>query len=205
MKTLRIKLFLALALAVAGGSGFAQTNKNIPGSTDYAAFTKFVTERNIFDPSRVPHYTSSGRATQKRTTRTRVSNSAPAFTLVGTMSYEKGMFAFFNGNNEELKKALTVGKSVAGYTVTDIAHSRVMLESADKKEQVELKVGDVMREENGKWHMTGAGEVTGTSGSAGAGGASSSSGSAAPAASSSASEPNEVLKRLMEKREQESK
>src|SRR6266705_2161364 len=132
MKTMRTKLFLTLALALAGEGVFAQTNKNIPGPTDYAAFSKFVTDRNIFDPSRQPHSTSTRTRTTR--TRTRTSSSAPAFTLVGTMEYEKGMFAFFSGNSEELKKALQASQKIAGYTVTDITYGRAVLESADKKQ-----------------------------------------------------------------------
>lgn len=197
-----------LALLAAVSLASAQTNKNIPGPTDYAAFSKFVTDRNIFDPSRQPHYTSSHTRTTTRT-RTRASSSAPAFTLVGTMEYEKGMFAFFSGNSEELKKAMPVSQKIAGYTVTDIAYGRVTLESADKKEKLELKVGDVMRQENGGWQLAGQGEVpAGTSltepdtSAAAEGSSTSSSESSAPA---SASAPNDILKRLMEKREQESK
>jgi hypothetical protein len=208
MKTMRTKLFLTLALALAGASVFAQTNKNIPGPADYPAFSKFVTDRNIFDPSRQPHNPTT-RTRTRTTTRTRTSSSAPAFTLVGTMEYEKGMFAFFSGNSAELKKALPVSQKIAGYTVTDIAYGRVRLESADKKQKLELKVGDVMREENGGWQLAGQGEVPAgnsspeSTGSAPAeGSAASSSEASAPA---SASAPNDILKRLMEKREQESK
>lgn len=214
MKTMRTKLFLALALALAGEGAFAQTNKNIPGPTDYAAFSRFVTERNIFDPSRQPHYYSSTQRTTRRTTTRRGSSSAPAFTLVGTMSYEKGMFVFFSGNNEELKKALLVSGKIAGYTVTEIEYGRATLESADKKQKLELTVGDVMRQENGSWQLAGQGEVpAGTSStepntSAGASTESSpgtSGTSSEPSAPASAGAPNDVLKRLMQKREQESK
>ena len=81
MKTMRTKLFLALVLTLVSEGAFAQTNKTIPGPTDYASFSKFVTDRNIFDPARQPHYTSSRTRTTR--TRTRTSSSALAFTLVG--------------------------------------------------------------------------------------------------------------------------
>ena len=45
-----------LALALSGGhAAFAQSN-GVPGPQDYAAFSHFITDRNIFDPNRVPHY-----------------------------------------------------------------------------------------------------------------------------------------------------
>jgi hypothetical protein len=206
MKTIRTILLLALALTTLTAA--AQTNKNIPDATDYAAFSKFVSERNVFDPTRQPHYTS----TRTRTTRprTRTTSSAPAFTLVGTMSYEKGVFAFFNGNNSDLRVALELKGTIAGYTVTEILASRVVLEIADKKEKLELKVGDVMREENGKWELSGNGEMpsgsssaTPTTGSSGSDNATATEAEATPSAPSSSSAPNDILKRLMELRAKE--
>jgi hypothetical protein len=202
MKLTHTKILLALAAVLAGGiSAFAQSN-GVPGPADYTKFSQFITDRNIFDPARQPHYYASNtrRTTYRRTTRP---TSAPGIMLVGTMSYEKGMFAFFNGNSTDLKKALQAGEKIADYTVTDILPNVVKLESADKKQQLDLKVGDGLRQENGKWVFSGAGELpAGNSSPAGtaspAGGESST-----PAAPSSAGEPNDVLKRLMQLREKE--
>lgn len=202
-----IRAAIILALALAGGFGAqAQTNNNVPKDTDYAKFSQFVTERNIFDPTRQPHYTNRPRTT--RTTRTtRTSSSAPAFTLVGTMSYGKGLFAFFNGNNAELKQALPVSEKIAGYTVVEISRTVVKLESADKKEKLELKIGDGMRQENGKWQPTAKSESVGgtstTPETTSASGGDGSTTAGEPAKPSSAIEGNDVLKRLMEKREKE--
>ena len=201
MNMTRVKIILLAAFVVTNGIFVRAQSNVVPGANDYAKFSSFVTERNIFDPSRVPHtvYTPRVRTT-RTTTRTRVSNSAPAFSLVGTMSYEKGVFAFFNGNNSDLKKVLPVNAKIAGYTVVKISQGRVLLESADKKEQLELKVGDVLREDSGKWALSGAGELpTGTS-SASATGSSSSGDTVAPSAALSQ---NDVLKRLMELRKKE--
>jgi hypothetical protein len=203
MKFTRISIILALALA--GGFGAqAQTNNIVPKDTDYAAFSRFITERNIFDPSRQPHNTST--RPRARTTRTRTSNSAPSFTLVGTMSYEKGMFAFFNGNNSDLKKALPVSGKIAGYTVTEISRTTVKLESADKKEKLELKIGNGMRQENGKWLPTDKSDVIGgtTTTTETSSASDDSSTPASPSATPSSNlEPNDVLKRLMQLREKE--
>jgi hypothetical protein len=205
MKTIRNISFLALMLTALRSE--AQTNKNIPGATDYAAFSRFVAERNVFDPARQPHYTSTRTRTTR--TRTRTSSSAPSFSLVGTMSYEKGVFAFFNGNNSDLRLALEVKGTIAGYTVTDISASRVLLELADKKEKLELKVGDVMREENGKWELSANGEIPSGDSSpaspspAGNDSATPVDAETAPTAPSPAGAPNDVLKRLMELRAKE--
>jgi hypothetical protein len=200
----RFRLGCGILLAALAGCTLvsAQTNNGVPRATDYPAFSRFVTDRNIFDPNRQPHYTSTRTRTRTRTTRT--STSAPAFTFVGTMSYEKGLFAFFSGNNADLKKVLPVTEKIAGYTIAEIAPGRVTLESADKKQKLALKVGDVMREENGKWGLSGSGEQP-AGDSTSAPETSSSSGSEnSAAAPTSAGEPNDVLKRLMEKREKES-
>jgi hypothetical protein len=199
------RTIIVLAVALVVGDVFAQsTRSTAPAATDYAAISRFVTERNIFDPNRQPHSTSS-RTTRTRTTRTR-STSAPSFSLVGTMAYEKGYFAFFNGNSDELKRTMSAPGQIAGYTVTEIMPGRAVLESADKQEKFELKVGDVMRQESGKWELAGQGEVP-------AGRAASSDSSSAPSENSggssnsgtpaSAVEQNDILKKLMQKREQE--
>ncbi len=196
------RIILILALALAGGPGApAQSSNNIPGATDYAGFSRFVTERNVFDPNRQPHY-SSTRIRPRTTTRTH-SPSTPAFTLVGTMIYGKGLFAFFNGNNADLKKVLPVSEKIADYTVTQITPGRVTLESADKKQKLDLKVGDVVRQEGGKWELSGSGELpAGTSSPAPE--TTGSSGSESPAAApSSALGQNDILKRLMELRKKE--
>jgi hypothetical protein len=120
------------------------------------------------------------------------------------MSYEKGLFAFFSGNSDELKQVLPVGKNFAGYTVTQVAQGRVTLAAADKKGNLELRIGDVMRQENGKWELSGSGEVP-AGDSTGTPEAASAPSSESPAAASSpADEPNDILKKLMEKRAKES-
>lgn len=202
MKTIRVKIILLAVFALTGGFiAGAQSNKT-PGAADYPAFSGFVTERNIFDPNRVPHtvYTPRVRTT-RTTTHTRTSNSAPTFSIVGTMSYEKGLFAFFNGNSSDLKRVLPVNARIAGYTVAKIVSGRVLLVSDDKKEQLELKVGEVMRQDSGKWTLSDAGELpTGTSNTA-----TGSSASGDTAAPSPALGQNDVLKRLMELRKKEEK
>ncbi len=181
---------------------FAQSN-TVPGPTDYAAFSRFIAERNIFDPNRTPR--DAGREPAYHP---RVSRTAPVFTLVGTMSYAKGMFAFFNGNQPDLRKVLytTDSNSIAGFTVADITLSGVTLQSADKKQTVELKIGDSMRQEDNVWRRVPKGELpvlasAGTEETTAAG----HDASHADAAPLPAGAANDILKRLMEQREQELK
>ncbi len=99
---------MVLALALAGcWSAAAQRNRSfgsapaVPGPNDYNQFAQFITQRNIFNPQR---YAIRGEVRPP----TRQSADVPrrTFTLVGTMSYEKGMFAFFDGNQSDLRKVL---------------------------------------------------------------------------------------------------
>jgi hypothetical protein len=184
--------------------GLAQSN-GVPGPQDYSAFSRFITDRNIFDPSRQPHFTSSGRNTNRR----HRAASPPDLQLVGTMSYAKGLFAFFNSSNPDLKKALQAGDKIADYTVAEISPGLVRLESANKKEQFALRVGDGLRQENGRWVRADAGASTapaapaaGNEPDATDAGSTENAGST-PATPPSVSQPNDVLKRLMELREKE--
>jgi hypothetical protein len=123
------------------------------------------------------------------------------------MSYTKGMFAFFDGNNSDLRKVLMQSGTIAGYTVTEVTATGVTLQSADKKQTLQLKIGDSMRQEGTAWRLAGSGESFSTSSSSesesSAGGESSS--PAADTAPSPALEGNDVLKKLMQQREQEMK
>lgn len=161
---------------------------NAISGLDLASF-KLITERNIFDPNR------SGRSPRVATSTTRAVKSE-AFSLVGTMSSDKGIVAFFDGSASEFKKVLKVAGMIAGYTVKDVTPSLVKL-VADGKE-LELRVGmQLRRPEGGDWQVsepTGAYAESGRSPSA----------SAAGGASASSGGEDEVLKRLMQKREQES-
>jgi hypothetical protein len=198
MNLTRYILWLVLTLALANGFFAGAQSNGVAGPTDYAAFSRFITARNIFDPNRFPH--NSTERPHVRPTKTQ--RAAPAFTLVGTMSYQKGMFAFFDGNNADLRKVLSESGAIAGYTITEVALNGVTLQTVDKKETVQMKIGDMMRQEGGHWQPANSGELlTGSSGAAGA----ENSGAEAAPATTSASEPNDILKKLMQKREQELK
>jgi hypothetical protein len=212
-------LRLALALLLAGGfSAAAQSNSNrVPGPTDYGRFSSFITERNIFNPNRYAIYSPTSRPVVRRPP-----PNAPTFTLVGTMSYEKGMFAFFDGNQSNLRKVLYQSDSnnIAGFTLAEITPAGVKLQAADKKQIVELKIGQGMQQQGSSWQLASQGGYS-SGGIEGFGGrnrgfdSGSSGESAAPAADSSspdagaapspALEGNDILKKLMQQRQQELK
>lgn len=183
-------LRLLLALMLADGFGAVAQQTNAPAGNDYASF-RVIAERNIFDPNRYPHTTQSVRRT--------VNNRAPAFSLVGTMTYKRGMLAFFDGTDSDSRKVLATNGIINGYTVAEITLRGVRLESAGKS--VEMRVGAQMRQEGkGEWQLAGAGELPASTVTDG------SSASEAPAAAVDPSlEGNDVLKKLMQQREQELK
>ncbi len=194
---------MLLALILAGSFSAHAQSSSIPGDQDYERFSAFISARNIFDPARYPHSTHTYRPpthTQHH------SNSAPTFTLVGTMSYEKGVFAFFSGNTDDVKKILPVAGGIVGYTVTQITPTGVKMVGADKKE-IALQIGDRMQQGNSGWQLL---EATDDPAGSGIGSSlipSGDSSTSTPGASTAAPAPNlgnnDVLKRLMERRNKE--
>jgi len=164
-----------------------------PVTLDYAAF-KVIVDRNIFDPNRYPRGPGASRLRPPP-------RSVDYVTLVGTMTYEKGTFAFFDGSSSAYRKALKLTDSIAGYKVTNIAPNGVKLAAGTN--QLELNVGgQLRREEEGPWLLAGETSrytptpaVTATNTAPGTNTA----GSDATAGGAE----SEILKRLMEKREKE--
>jgi len=225
MKTTQYKICLALAAAmIGGGTAFAQSN-GVPKPDEYAKFSSFVTDRNIFDPNRVQHSYNPIKPYKPPTNKT--PPVVPSVQLVGTMSYEKGWFAFFNANTEEYQQALYAGGKIIGYTITDIVAEGVRLQSEDKQQEIAMEIGDGFQQDGGKWVFRKVNQistVTGSSRSRGStrsngdftrnrngyrdrsgssSGGSSTSESSTPATPPSAAEQNDILKALMQKREKE--
>jgi hypothetical protein len=201
MKLTRLKIILAAAFALVNGFFAGAQSNGVPEDTDYAKFSQFITDRNIFDPNRYPRTRTTGNRPRTRRARTA---GAPEFTLVGTLSYQKGMFVFFDGNNSDLKKILAAGGSIAGYTVDEVTATSVKLRSGDKKE-IEMKLGDQMRQEGGNWQLTGQSELPAGPAATEDSDNSTSPTEAVDAAPSPILEGNDVLKRLMQQREKELK
>jgi len=195
------KRWLILAFALANGFPAGAQSNGVPGPTDFASFSRFITERNIFDPNRYPRSSTGGPNYHPA-----VSRSAPAFTLVGTMNYHKGMFAFFDGNSSDLRKVLyqSDSNSIAGYTVAEITVTGVKLQSADKKKTVPMKIGEMMRQVGSDWQLAGQSDLTATTADRTAPEAAGSTPDAG-SAPTSAGAPNDILKKLMEQREKEIK
>jgi hypothetical protein len=167
----------------------AQTATNAPpAGVDYSSF-RIISDRNIFNPHRYARTLRSA-TTTRRTVR------VDEFSLVGTMTYEKGTFAFFDSGNSDLKKSVEAGDKIANYTVKRITPHAVTLDDAGK--ELEMKVGSQMRRENGgKWELALNGDFTAQPAETGV------STSAPPSSGDSGIEMNDTLRRLMKNREQE--
>jgi len=191
LKRRRIAGWLVVIGLAAGFLAHAQST-NDSTATDFSSF-QIIVQRNIFDPNRYP-----------RESRYRPRDEgAPTFTLAGTMSYRKGMFAFFNGTGDEYQKALQEGGTIANYTVTKITFDGAELKGAGRT--IEMKVGASMRQDGGGgWELVEPlewGVSSGTSVDTG----SESNDTNETGALPSSMEQNDVLKRLMERREQDLK
>jgi hypothetical protein len=193
---LSILTLFQVVVLVRGQSAADETNS--VNNLNYGSF-RIIGERNMFNQNR------SGRS--RTFTRTRSSDRTVRtdfFALRGTMIYEKGWFAFFDGSNSDYRKAVQPAEDVAGFKVTSIGPDVVKLEGAGK--QLELQVGMQMkRPQGGDWQLAAANEVIEQPPSSAATNASSESNSTTAASSEAPASggPSDILKRLMEQREKE--
>jgi hypothetical protein len=192
-------IFLLLLVAIS--SGPAQTNNQETNhAPDFSSYSQFITSRNIFNPDRYPVRESSGRRRPSRSARA----GTPYISLVGTMNYQKGMFAFFDGNTSDYRKVLQDNGQIAGYTVKEINLTGANL-VFNTTNVLHLSIGSQLRQNGTNWELVGTSEaITSPADTTTEVPADTSSApTAVPADSSSA--PNDILKRLMQKREQEMK
>jgi hypothetical protein len=180
---------LTLAAVFAGwDSAIIGQETNTPSRKDFTAY-KAIIEKNIFDPRRSGRSGSGGSRGDGRRPR-----KVDSFTLVGTLFSEKGGVAFFDGSGSEFKKAVRRDARIAGFKVEKISPNEVTLVSGTNR--MDLRVAmTVRREEDGEWQ---ANKVPAVASAAARTDSDSSD-------SSSDGEVNDVLKRLMQQREQESK
>ena len=175
------------------GGDRSQTNSAAgTNRLDYSAF-KVVVDRNIFDPNRI------SRRPGDRGPRP-APKTVDSLTLVGTMTYEKGSFAFFDGTSSDYKKALKLNDVVAGHKVTNITRNSVKLAAGTN--ELELTVGmQLRREEDGPWSLAGGPgsyAATPTSSSTSTSAMVSTGSDAAAIAAES-----DIIKKLMQRREKE--
>src|SRR5207247_9650775 len=130
------------------------TVKSVPSRIDYQSF-RIVSERNIFNPNRSGRGSDSRNYTRREPDRR--GRSSPAFGLIGTMSYEKGPFAFFDGTSSDYRRVLQPEDSIAGFKIAEVAPTYVILQGNGK--EVHLEVGGRMtKQQENEWTLSAKGE-----------------------------------------------
>lgn len=211
--------FLGLLLAWLGANWLAAADKaparapaSAPAPAPVKSFEDFkiLYERNVFNPNRRPQRAGTVEYVKPK--------KVEGFSLVGTMIYEQGSYAFFNGSEAKYRTAVTVSNSLAGLKLIDITPNSVKFNSASNILELTMDK-QLKREDEGEWQLvTGAGSWDAPAASSSdrdrsserdrsssrdrSERASSVSGGATGRSGGSASA-EEVLKRLMQRREQE--
>jgi hypothetical protein len=189
--------------AVAAAPAAAPAPASGAGKVDFSSFQS-IADRNIFNGSR-----SGQRFASSRGGSLRRSARVESFGLVGTLISEKGAVAFFDGSAAEYKKALKSGGSLAGFRIREVLPDGVWLEEGTNV--LAMRVGAALRsEEGGPWRRAADGLASVSSAKSGAAESSESATagtatekSAVAASAQPSAETNDVLKRLMEKRQKE--
>ena len=184
-----------LLLLTAGRLAAQQTNSpqtNSPSGLKFDSF-QLINQRNIFDPTRRPRLIRDDNAPR---------HTYDYFTLSGTMSYEDKKFAFFEGSGSQYRNhAYAPSESINGYKIAEIANNYVKLMAASNQ-PVNLSVGMQMRRtDNGPWSLVARPDPTAMPpGETNADGSSEPGADAIPMVGGADSD---VIRRLMQRREQE--
>jgi len=180
---------LITALFVSGPLLAVAQETNAVERIDLQSF-RIISQRNIFNPNRSSR---SDRSERRRDPDRRVRSES--FALVGTMNYDKGWFAFFDGSNSEYRRAVQPDDTIAGYKIAEIAANHVKLESTNNQ-PVELRVGMQMRKrEESEWQVSDHIETPPPE--------STSASAETNSNSSSSAGESDIIKKLMEQREKE--
>lgn len=184
-------MVLGVACACGMGSSAGAEATNAPAarvsgarSLEYDSFRAIV-DKNIFNSKRSGR-SSGGNREARRPAR------VDTLSLVGTMNYDKGPLAFFQGSDGDYRKAVSPGAKIAGFRIAAVEAQAVTLQ--DGTNTYKLSLGTEMRrEDGGAWKVN---EWSEPAVDASAGSSASSSGDAG-------GEENEILKKLRQKREKE--
>ncbi len=184
--------WIVLFILAASFFANAQTTNDSSTSTDFSSF-QVIADRNIFNPDRYGRTATYHHDYQ----------GVPTFSLAGTMSYRKGMFAFFNGTGDEYRKALQQGGTIAGYNVANITFDGVQLQGAGRT--IDMKVGAAMRKEGSSWELSAPGEWSESPSTESDTGDSNAVESSTATLPSGGGQVSDVLQRLMQQRQQQEK
>ncbi len=152
-KTALPRILAGLLVLLGTGHVVWAAATNAPSRFDYESF-RIISDRNIFNASRSPR---GGGGRRDRSTEKAIKTES--FALLGTLSYEKGIFAFFDGSSSEYRKALKPEDTIAGFKITAISPNLVKLEG--KGTNIEMTVSMQMKKEDeGEWHLAGSTRTT---------------------------------------------
>ena len=130
-----------------------------PAAQDFLAF-KLIMERNIFNPNRRPGVTGPPPKVEKLP-------KIDSFSLVGTLLYEDGNFAFFAGTESGYNKVLKTGEMIGDCKITEITQDAVHLQVAENNLLLPMDM-KLTRRDEGNWEVgIGAASSSGSSGSQG--------------------------------------
>jgi hypothetical protein len=126
-------------------SGATQDDQEVSASVKFDTF-KLILERNLFDPNRkkkveIPPVLEEVRKPQVDT-----------INLVGTLITETASYAFFNSSISEYNSVLVKGDRIAGYIITAI--DSISIQLVMNNQSISLKVGmSMVREDDGSWEL----------------------------------------------------
>lgn len=197
--TLPRALILILALLAAGGTTLpaqsradrrSRSQATTQSADPFEAF-RSIGERNIFDPNRQPRIRRDSSADV-------VTPADEVVAFVGTLQYEKGLFAFFDGSDPRYRTTLPIGGTIAGFSITQIAPRSVSLSAKDRL--LTLRIGESLRRrESSDWTVSTLAQPLGDATTASTASSSSTNPSAIP------SDASATLRRLMEQRQKQLK
>lgn len=143
------KIAVLMLLAVVPAQPLLAQQPPVSSRPDYSKFS-LITSRNIFDPSRYGRTSRSNSSTPRQ---------YDSLTLVGTMIYDKGPYAFFDGSSSSFRKVAHDSEKVADFTVHDITPDEVKL-SGTNDSHFALHVGMQLRKYlDGSWHLVSSPEL----------------------------------------------
>ena len=143
------KIVLAALIAAQNFLAVAQTTNTLAPS----GYAKFIADRNIFDPTRVPNVPSHRPPPRPVPTEPRQPDS---FSLVGIIGYGEGRLAgvhvFFDGSSSQYQKEAQLNGTIANFKVAGISADSVTLVSGTNT--MVLEIGEQLHDDtNGDWFL----------------------------------------------------
>jgi hypothetical protein len=141
-------MLLVVALVFGPGTldfGLGTTSAAPTNGLDEASFKK-ITDNNIFNPRR------RGYSRIDPGPKTKSAPVADWFALVGIMDYDKGLFAFFEGNKSDYTKVEKPGDKIADFKVESIDTAIVKLSRGTNTIIMPVNM-QMRREEGGDWKL----------------------------------------------------